>query len=95
MDITVIDVPEQSRYEARLDGARVGLVDYIRTGKTIIFVHTEVDSSAGGKGVGGKLARGVLDGARSEGLSVVPRCPFIKGWIDRHPEYADLVSAHR
>ncbi|MFD5436489.1 GNAT family N-acetyltransferase [Kitasatospora sp. NPDC127067] len=37
------------------------------------------------------LARGALDDARARGLHVLPYCPFIRGWIRKHPEYADLV----
>ncbi len=91
----MVHVPDLSRYEALLDGERVGLADYVRTGGTVAFVHTEVDPSLGGRGIGGMLARTALDDARAEGLAVLPRCPFIKGWIDRHPDYADLVPVRR
>ncbi|GAA3480437.1 hypothetical protein GCM10018966_049670 [Streptomyces yanii] len=43
------------------------------------------------RGLGGLLARGALDDARTRGLRVLPYCPFIRGWIGKHPEYADLV----
>ena len=47
----------------------------------------------GGHGLGGTLVRGALDDVRARGGSVVPLCPFVRGWIDRHPEYQDLLSA--
>ena len=92
MDVTVRDVPDRRRYEAVADGRRVGLAAYRRNGRTVVFTHTEVDPSAEGHGVGAALARAALDDVRARGLSVVPLCPFIKGWIDRHPDYADLVA---
>lgn len=85
--------PDESRYEAHLDGELAGVAVYVLQGSdSIIFTHTEVDDRFEGKGVGSALARYALDDVRREGARlVVPRCPFIKGWIDKHPDYADLV----
>jgi predicted GNAT family acetyltransferase len=92
METTVRDVPEESRYEIR-DGDRVvGLAAYRRRGDTTVFTHTEVDPDAGQDGLGSTLVRAALDDVRSRGGSVVPRCSFVRGWIERHPEYADLVT---
>lgn len=91
---TIVDVADHNRYEARDDHDQLlGLVEYYRTPATITFSHTEVLPAAEGHGVGSTLARHVLDQARSDGLTVVPHCPFIRGWIDRHPDYADLVAS--
>ena len=93
METTVRDVPEESRYEIR-DGDRVlGLAAYERNGDTTVFTHTEVDPDAGENGLGSALVRAALDDVRSRGGSVVPRCSFVRGWIERHPDYADLVAA--
>ena len=91
MEPTVQDVPESSRYEIR-DGERVlGLAAYERRGDTVVFTHTEVDPDAGQSGLGSTLVRAALDQVRAQGGSVVPRCPFVRGWIDRHPDYVDLL----
>ena len=91
MEPTVRDVPEADRFEIR-DGERVlGVAAYQRRGDTVVFTHTEVDPDAGQSGLGSTLVRAALDDVRARGGSVVPRCPFVRGWIDRHPEYADLV----
>jgi predicted GNAT family acetyltransferase len=79
-------------YEAYLDGERVGQLGYGRRGGVVTAIHTEVEPAAEGKGVGGRLARALLDDARAAGERVVPLCPFVKGWIERHPDYADLVT---
>jgi uncharacterized protein len=91
METTVRDVPEESRYEIR-DGDRVlGLAAYQRRGDTTAFTPTEVDPDAGEDGVGSRLVRAALDDVRSKGGSVVPQCSFVRGWIERHQDYADLV----
>jgi predicted GNAT family acetyltransferase len=55
-------------------------------------VHTEIDPAFEGKGLGSALAAGALDAERALGEPVVPLCPFIRSYIDRHPDYADLVD---
>ncbi|XVQ13086.1 GNAT family N-acetyltransferase [Spirillospora sp. CA-255316] len=82
-----------SRYEIRVDGELAGFAEYKLRPDKIVFTHTEVDGAFEGQGVGSALARGALDDARAKGLGVVPLCPFIKGWIDKHPDYRDLVAA--
>lgn len=81
------------KYEAYLDGERVGSLAISRHGDVIIAIHTEVEPEAEGKGVGSELARTLLDDARSSGHRVDVKCPFVAGWIKRHPEYGDVVAA--
>jgi uncharacterized protein len=88
----VVDVPEEKRYELRLDGRLVGLAAYHRRGNRIAFTHTEVDESCVGRGLGSRLARAALDDAAEKGLDVVPLCPFIARYVERHPEYELLVA---
>jgi predicted GNAT family acetyltransferase len=88
----VTDQPTRNRYEATVDREHAGFAAYRLDGATITFTHTLVDSAFEGRGVGSALARHALDDARRRQLSVVPRCPFIRAWIDRHPNYADLVT---
>jgi predicted GNAT family acetyltransferase len=91
MELTVRDNPEAGRYEL-LDGDRVlGVAAYERRGDTVVFTHTEVDPDAGESGLGSTLVRGALDDVRARGEKVIPRCPFVRGWIERHPDYSDLV----
>ncbi|SDC03521.1 hypothetical protein SAMN05660690_0281 [Geodermatophilus telluris] len=86
------DAPESERYEIR-DGDRVlGLAAYQRHGEQVVFTHTEIDPDAEGSGLGGTLVRGALDDVRQRGGRVVARCSFVRGWIERHPEYGDLVD---
>jgi predicted GNAT family acetyltransferase len=85
------DNPERSRFEMHIGGERAGLVQYHLNGDAIALIHTEVDDSFQGMGLASKLARAVLDSARERGLAVLPYCPYITGWIAKHPDYLDLV----
>lgn len=85
-------MPDESRFEIYVDGDRVGVLDYYVTGDTITMVHTVIDPAYGGQGLGGVLVKGALDEARSRGLSVRPACSFVRDYIDKHPEYQDLVE---
>ncbi len=86
------DAPDAERYEIR-DGDRLlGLAAYQRRGDQVLFTHTEIDPQAEGSGLGGRLVRAALDDVRAKGLQAVPQCSFVRGWIERHPEYGDLVA---
>ena len=93
MELTVTDVPQAGRYEVRAGDRVLGLTAYQRRGDQVVFTHTEVDPDTEGGGVGSTLVRGALDDVRAHGLRVVPRCSFVRGYIERHPDYADLVDA--
>jgi predicted GNAT family acetyltransferase len=92
-DVEVTNNESEKRYEARLDGELAGTAYYDTADDLIVFTHTEVDDAFEGHGVGSALARAALDDVRSDGRrKVVARCPFIKGWIDRHPDYEELLE---
>jgi uncharacterized protein len=92
-DVVVTHHPEESRYEAHVDGALAGFAAYRIVGGNQVFTHTEVDDPFEGQGVGGALARGALDDVRARGAhDVVAMCPFIAAWIERHPDYQDLIA---
>lgn len=91
MDVRVTDNPEEDRYEAFADGELAGCTVYrLRPGR-ISFVHTEIEDRFEGHGIGSKLVAEALDDARRRGLGVLPFCPFVNAFIERHREYVDLV----
>lgn len=99
-DVVTTHAPDRSRFEAHVDGALAGFAEYQLAEGLIVFTHTEVDADFEGKGVGSALARSALDEVREAGDPLGPRkviatCPFIKGWIDKHPDYADLLYGAR
>ena len=88
----VKDNQAASRFEMTSGGA-VAFVEYERTGdRRIALLHTEVPEALSGKGVGSKLVRGTFDAVRAKGLKVVPRCEFVAAYVERHPEYRDLLA---
>jgi len=91
-ETTVVDNVDKSRYEIRVDGECAGIVRYRRTNGSINLVHTEIDYNFEGQGLGSRLAAGTLDAVRASGERLIVTCPFIAGYIRRHPEYADLVE---
>jgi predicted GNAT family acetyltransferase len=88
----VINNPAHHRYELTVDG-HLAAAHYKISDGVITFVHTEVPPELGGRGVGSKLVKGALDQVRSDGLKVIAECPFVKAYIGKHAEYADLLKA--
>ena len=82
--------PGASRFEYRAGGSVAELV-YRRRGERMVLLHTGVPGALEGHGVGGQLVRAAIGYAASEGLTVVPACPFARAWLDRHPDVAALV----
>ena len=74
-------------------GEATALLAYREEGDMIYLVHTEVPAAMEGKGIGGQLAKAALNYARENKLKVVARCPFVTSYLERHPEYQDLVRA--
>lgn len=83
---------ERSRYELTLDGERAGYAEYRATPGQIVFTHTVVYPQHEGEGLGSRLAKRVLDDAVADGLTIVPKCPFIGAYLKRHTEYEASVS---
>jgi predicted GNAT family acetyltransferase len=91
----VTDNPAESRYELHVGGELAGFVRYHLRGQQITLIHTEVDPRFQGAGLATHLARYSLDDARNRNLAVLPSCPYIRSWIRKHLEYADLVPDGR
>jgi predicted GNAT family acetyltransferase len=91
-DITFSDNSEAGRYEVRIDGKVAGHSRYDVRDGLITFRHTEVDPEYQGRGIAGRLAAYELKDARARGLRVATTCSFVRGYIESHPEYADLVE---
>lgn len=82
---------DASRYEMRVEG-HIAFVTFRRAPDRIMLLHAEVPAELEGRGIGSRLAKATLDAVRAEGLKVVPRCSFIAAYIQRHPEYQDLLA---
>jgi len=91
----VRDVPGRHRYELTVDGAVVGHLLYEMRGGRLLLLHTEIDDAHEGRGLGTALIRGALDDIRTRGLKILPVCPFVERFIEKHPDYDDLVDHAR
>lgn len=93
---TVTDNAALSRYEITDDtGELAGFSRYDRSlidgVEVTVIHHTLVYPDYQGQGIGSHLVRSELEDIRRRGGFVVPECPHVEGWIDRHPDFADLV----
>ena len=91
--IEVTDNPDRSRYELYIDDELVGVADYVLERDVLVIPHTEIERSRRGHGLGAILVRGLLDDVRSRGRTVVPRCWFVREFIEANASYADLLAA--
>jgi predicted GNAT family acetyltransferase len=89
--VEVTDNPAEHRFEARLDG-EVAFAEYRLKPGQIVLPHTVVPPAFEGKGVASALARAAFGYAREHGLTVIPTCPFMAGWVKKHPEAQDIVD---
>lgn len=87
----VRDNPARHRYELVVDGVTAFVTYECQPGR-VVLVHTEVPEALAGKGVGSRLARGALDSIRALGMKIVPQCSFIARFVEKHPEYRDLLA---
>ena len=83
--------PQAGRFEIG-SGPDLAVLEYLEQGDTLVFIHTEVPPALEGKGLGSQLARAGLEYARAQKKKVVPLCWFVRGYIERHPEYQDLLE---
>jgi predicted GNAT family acetyltransferase len=82
---------ETHRFEASLEG-ETAFTEYVIHNGAMVLPHTVVPPAFEGRGVGSALAKAALGYARDHGLAVKPICPFIAGYIGKHPEWADIVD---
>lgn len=93
--VRIADEPGRQRYEARFGDDVVGFIEYRSVRGRRILIHTEVDRSVEGRGVGSRLVSWALDDVRARGLAITVKCPFVTAFLERHPEYGDLVVEAR
>jgi predicted GNAT family acetyltransferase len=84
--------PNRRRFFLEVTGGTAQLSYRPIDARTVDLVHTEVPESAAGQGIAGRLATAAFDWARQNGMKLVVTCPFVRNWLERHPEQQDLVS---
>lgn len=90
--LTVRDDVTSHEYVAELAGVRAGIAAYRREGAVTTFTHTVVEPSAEGRGVGSALVGAALAAERAAGRRVLALCPFVRAYLRRHPDDADVVE---
>ncbi|MGB3830098.1 MAG: GNAT family N-acetyltransferase [Ornithinimicrobium sp.] len=91
-NITVSNNAAASRFEIQRNGEVVGHLDYRTMGNTVDLTHAETDDAVRGQGIGGQLVQGALDTIKVEKMTVIPTCPFVADWIERHEDYQGLLA---
>ncbi len=81
-----------SRFELDVNGV-TAVANYKLDGKVMTFTHTETPEEARGAGIASRLIEGALQAVRMRGLKIVPRCAFVRGYVERHPEFRDLLAS--
>lgn len=92
MTAEVKDNPAEERFEVHDGDALAGYLAYEQLDDAVVLIHTEIDKAYEGRGLGSVLVRRTLEQLRERGTKVVPLCPFVKSYLDRHPEYADVLA---
>ncbi|MCS6710813.1 N-acetyltransferase [Brachybacterium sp. EF45031] len=92
-DVVVNHNPQEHRFEAHVAGELAGFTETTPQGEDlIVMAHTVVDPEYGGRGIASTLVRTALDAIREAGKTVDPQCSYVRNWIDKHPDYQDLVT---
>jgi predicted GNAT family acetyltransferase len=92
MPIEIVDNSTESRFEVLVDGKVAGFADYRLLPTKIVFTHTEVLPEFEGQGLASKLVGHALQASADTGLRVVPLCPYVRKYIERHAEFQALVD---
>jgi predicted GNAT family acetyltransferase len=95
MPIEIVDNSTESRFEVLVDGKVAGFADYRLLPSKIVFTHTEVLPEFEGQGLASKLVGHALQASADTGLRVVPLCPYVRKYIERHAEFQALVDHQR
>ena len=84
--------PSAHRFELEVEGA-IAFIDYKMSGRSYILVHTEVPTELEGQGVGSALVAATLQYAKDNGYTIIPRCSFVKAYLQKHGEWREIVAA--
>jgi len=84
---------DAERFDLLEDGHPVGRLEIRDEPGQRVLVHIEMEEGHGGKGYASILTQGALDQTRDAGLKAVIECPFVKRWLERNPDYQDMIVA--
>jgi hypothetical protein len=88
---SVRDNKIQSRFELNVEG-QLAFANYRKTPSAVTITHTETPRALRGRGIASELVKGALELIRADGQKVIAGCGFVVNYLEKHPEYADLVG---
>ena len=91
MEIELIDNTDKSRFEVEIED-KMAIMDYKKKDNKLYILHTEVPKEFEGKGIASAMVKKVLNIIKEKDMKLVSLCPFVSGYIKRHPEYKSLVA---
>ena len=92
-NVQIVHIPENSRYEIHVDGEVAGFTEAKERGDgVVLFPHTVVDDAYEGQGLASTLVSGALDDVRAHGRRIEVTCEYVLGFLEKHPEYKDLLA---
>jgi predicted GNAT family acetyltransferase len=94
-ELQLLDEDRHSRYAAYVDGEEAASLPYRRFGDRLVLLDTTVRKDLRGQGVATEFIARVLDDVRNHGLTVTLYCPVVRAFVDRYPQYADIVDPAR
>jgi predicted GNAT family acetyltransferase len=92
-EVTVARARDRDRYEITVDDQLAGFAEYLDRNGQRIFYHTEIEQAFAGRGLGSVLISRALFDTRAAGQRIVPVCPFVKKYLDDHPEFGASVDS--
>lgn len=92
MSHSVVHAKDEQRYEIHVDGILAGFTEAKEDGDVVVFPHTEIFDQFEGQGLASELVTGALDDVRVRGKKIVARCPYVARFVQKHPDYADLLA---
>ncbi len=95
MDVEIVRNPAASRFELLLNGERIGEMEYIKSDDVLTLTHTGVAPEYSGQGLAARLVEAALQDIQTQSEHVLPKCPYVRGYIVKHPQWLDLVPADR
>lgn len=82
---------DANRFELDHDGSTIGTLRYTADGDVTVLERIEIDDRYSGQGLAGEFTQGVLQHMRDNSEAAIPQCPYVRGWIIKHPQWRDVV----
>ncbi|WP_244258522.1 GNAT family N-acetyltransferase [Streptomyces sp. Tu 2975] len=87
---TVRGLPAEHRYEIQVDAGIAGFTAYRDRGDQRVFYHTKIDEALSGQGLAARLVHDALEDVRAANKRIVPVCPYVKKYLEKHEGFADI-----